>query len=517
MWRLRGSSDAVRRPHDGALGPPGVDPIPARDERRTRAVGSDFAAAPEMNDEDPRSSLPTEGELFDGKYEIGSVLGIGGMAAVLAARHLGLDEMVAIKILLPDCCDDPAVVERFVQEGKTAIKIRSEHVVRMMDVGVVDGRAYLVMEHLDGTDLDLYVRKSGPLPISEAVDLVLQACEAIAEAHVLGIVHRDLKPANLFLTRRADGSPCVKVLDFGISKIPRGAAMHTSRPQPTLPSMVMGSPQYMSPEQLTSAAKADPRSDIWSLGTVLYELLTGRLAFGGSTVTAVCARVLQGTPEPLLTVRPEAQAALSAVLARCFEKEAAARYPTVAYLASALAPFGTAGARASAESIARVMGRAGEGPEGDGAARGSRPSVITMKPTAAEILATVPRRRRAISGYLVGTLLVTVSAAVIVTYSARMGRSSPGSPVDVAAAGRASAPSPPPESAVVAPSPPPLVSAPSGATSASAPPTHASMHAAVPRTPKLSEAEMILAAADAGLSDDDVGPYDAPADSNDAP
>jgi serine/threonine protein kinase len=215
-------------------------------------------------------NLPVEGELFDGKYRIGPVLGVGGMATVIAAKHTGFDEMVALKILLPDCCDDPAVVERFVQEGKTAIKIRSEHVVRMLDVGTVDGQAYLVMEYLDGKDLQALLRKGGPLPFTTAVDLLLQACQAIGEAHALGIVHRDLKPANLFLTHRADGSPCVKVLDFGISKMPRSASSATDPGFcPTLPSMVMGSPQYMSPEQMMSAAAADPRSDIWSLGTIL--------------------------------------------------------------------------------------------------------------------------------------------------------------------------------------------------------------------------------------------------------
>jgi serine/threonine-protein kinase len=185
------------------------------------------------------------------------------MAAVVAARHLGLDDMVAIKVLLPDCCSDPAVVSRFLQEGKAAIKIRSEHVVRMLDVGVVSERAYLVMEYLDGKDLEALVRKGGPLALEQAVDLLLQACEAIGEAHALGIIHRDLKPANLFLTHRADGSACVKVLDFGISKMPRNRFATSPENRPTLPSLVMGSPQYMSPEQMGSAATADQRSDIW--------------------------------------------------------------------------------------------------------------------------------------------------------------------------------------------------------------------------------------------------------------
>jgi serine/threonine-protein kinase len=350
--------------------------------------------------------LPREGELFDAKYRIGPVLGVGGMAAVLAARHLGFDEMVAIKVLLPECSDDAAVVERFVQEGRTAVKIRSEHVVRMLDVGVFEGRAYLVMEHLDGKDLDRLVREGGPLPATTAVDLLLQACEAISEAHVLGIVHRDLKPANLFLTHRADGSPCVKVLDFGISKMPRSVsgASFSSSP-PTLPAMVMGSPQYMSPEQMMSAASADQRSDIWSLGTVLYELLTGQIAFDGGSTAEVCARVLQGTPTPLEQLQPDVPNGVALVVARCLEKDPKRRYSNVAELARALAPFGSPSARASADSILRVHEGRPEVPLSPVSEAG------TMKPTAKAILATPPRRQGGrVSGYL-GALLLALATA----------------------------------------------------------------------------------------------------------
>jgi serine/threonine protein kinase len=365
-----------------------------------------------MKDETPPMSLrtrelPREGELFDNKYRIGTMLGIGGMAAVVGAKHLGFDEMVAIKILLPEVCDDPAVVERFVQEGKTAIKIRSEHVVRMLDVGVVAGRAYLVMEHLVGKDLDALVREAGPLPVDVAVDMLLQACEAIGEAHVIGIIHRDLKPANLFLTHRADGTPCVKVLDFGISKMPKSLSP-TSNMHLTLPSLVMGSPQYMSPEQMTSAATVDPRSDIWSLGTLLYELLTGHIAFDGASMTEVCARVLQGAPVPLVDVRADVSPDLAVVIARCLEKDRTMRYANVAELARALAPFGSASARASAESIARIV----EGVPMSRSPSWSESGISASKPTAAEILATVPQRRSRMSGYLMGALLAFVAIGI---------------------------------------------------------------------------------------------------------
>jgi serine/threonine-protein kinase len=376
---------------------------------KRRALGAEFAHATAMPHHLPIDSLPREGELFDGKYRIGAVLGVGGMAAVLAARHLGFDEMVAIKLLLPECVDDPAVVERFLQEGKTAVKIRSEHVVRMLDVGVCAGRAYLVMEHLDGRDLDLLLREGGSLPVGAAVDLLLQACEAIGEAHALGIIHRDLKPANLFLTHRVDGSPCVKVLDFGISKMPRrvSGVSFASSP-PTLPAMIMGSPQYMSPEQMTSAASADERSDIWSLGAILYELLTARTAFGGMSTAEVCARVLQGAPVPIEHLEADVPNDVVLIVARCLEKDPARRYANVAEFARVLAPFGSRGARASAESIARVYeGRedAPPAPPGEGG---------TMKPTAKSILATLPKPRGRLSGYLGAALLALAAVAGVV-------------------------------------------------------------------------------------------------------
>jgi serine/threonine-protein kinase len=258
------------------------------------------------------------------------------------------------------------------------------------------------MEYLDGEDLDALVRRAGPLPVATAVDLLLQACEAIGEGHALGIVHRDLKPANLFLTHRADGTACVKVLDFGISKAPRRASepLRTGA-LATLPSMVMGSPRYMSPEKMTSSAMADERSDVWSLGATLYELVTGRIAFDGPSNIEVCARALEGTPMSVTRLRPDASYELEVTILRCLQKEPSCRYANVAELARALAPFGSVGARASAESIARVV---------EGGIEGRSPCGETMRPTAAEILA-VPTRRRRSSGYLLGSAIVLVALA----------------------------------------------------------------------------------------------------------
>jgi serine/threonine-protein kinase len=233
-----------------------------------------------------------EGEVLAGKYRVERVLGVGGMGVVVAALHIGLDERVAIKFLLPEALGNPEAVARFAREARAAVKIKSLHVARVSDVGVLEtGAPYMVMEFLQGQDLSQRVRDHGPLSIQEAVDFILQACEAIAEAHALGMVHRDLKPANLFLTRMADGSPCVKVLDFGISKVTSPSSSGQDFGM-TKTQAVMGSPLYMSPEQMASSRDVDGRTDIWALGTILYELLTGRVPFLGDTMPQLCAMIL---------------------------------------------------------------------------------------------------------------------------------------------------------------------------------------------------------------------------------
>ena len=288
-----------------------------------------------------------------GKYRIERVLGAGGMGAVVLAMHLQLEERVAIKFLLSSVARQPDMVERFLREGRTAIKIRSEHCVRVLDVGTLEGgQPYMVMEYMEGRDLDATIRASGPLPIADAVDFVLQAGEALAEAHALGTVHRDIKPANLFVTRRPDGTPSIKVLDFGISKA-AGAAGNLGM---TSTQAVMGSPLYMSPEQMRSSKDVDARSDIWALGTVLYEALAGSPPFDGETVTALIVKITQDPMPPLRGHRAEVPPQLEAVLGTALEKDRSRRYQTMAAFAAALAPFGTSSASASADRIARVLG-----------------------------------------------------------------------------------------------------------------------------------------------------------------
>jgi serine/threonine-protein kinase len=275
------------------------------------------------------------------------------MGIVVAARHTQLEQRVALKFLLPAACEAPGAIARFLREGKAAARITSEHVARVVDTGVLDnGAPYLVMEYLEGADLGAITVQRGPLHFAEAVEYVLQACEAIVEAHQLGIVHRDLKPANLFLSRRKDGSPLVKVLDFGISKAEGG-----SQTQLTSTSMLMGSPRYMSPEQMVSAKDVDARTDVWALGVILYELVTGRPVWQADTVQGLCALIATAPAPPLRQHAPLAPALLEEAVFRCLAKSPEQRLKSVADLALALEPIAPASARTSIDRILRVAGR----------------------------------------------------------------------------------------------------------------------------------------------------------------
>jgi serine/threonine-protein kinase len=299
------------------------------------------------------ANVPQPGEVLLGKYRIERVLGVGGMGVVVEARHLQLEDRVAIKFLHASMVHNEEVVTRFVREGRAATKIRSEHVVRVFDVGTLEGGApYMVMEFLEGSDLAQIVERRGPLPLAQSVDWLLQACEAIAEAHAAGIVHRDLKPANLFLIARSDESDCIKVLDFGISKVNGVGEDHLGM---TKTQAVMGSPRYMSPEQLRSSRGVDARSDIWALGTVLHEMLTGTPPFNADTMPELCARILTEAPPPLLPQRTDLPRELEVALLGAFQKDPAMRYQNVWQLAAALAPFGTPAAQLSANRVARVL------------------------------------------------------------------------------------------------------------------------------------------------------------------
>jgi len=278
--------------------------------------------------------LPHPGEILAGKYVVEAVLGVGGMAVVVAARHIELDHRVALKILLPRYRSNEEVVARFRREARAAVKIKSEHVARVHDVGALDdGAPCLVMEFLEGQDLETLLSDQGPLAQETAVDYLLQACEALAEAHGLGVVHRDLKPANLFLAQRSDGKPIIKLLDFGISKV--GGVELTRRRSS------FGTPHYMSPEQLMASGEVDFRCDIWSLGAILHELITGKPPFDSEDLVELQQLIKQGTPRKLTEEVASIPAALEQVILRCLEKDATKRFESVAALAEALGPFGT--------------------------------------------------------------------------------------------------------------------------------------------------------------------------------
>jgi eukaryotic-like serine/threonine-protein kinase len=302
--------------------------------------------------------VPEPGTIIDGKYRVERRLGSGGMGVVLAVTHLVLGERYAIKCLLPKAARDPAVNARFLREARAAARIKSEHIARVADVGqLADGAPFIVMEHLVGADLSEILADHGPLPIGEAVAYVLQACAAIAEAHAIGIIHRDLKPSNLFLTQRSDGTPLLKVLDFGIAKA-LDEQRNFADVAVTDTAAAFGTPAYMSPEQLRSSKNVDVRTDIWGLGAILYELLAGRRPFDAETPLAMLAALVADPPHPLRLARPEVSPELEAAILKCLEKDTSQRYATVAELADALGPFAERGA-ISLGRIRRILARPG--------------------------------------------------------------------------------------------------------------------------------------------------------------
>jgi serine/threonine-protein kinase len=297
--------------------------------------------------------MPFEpGELIAGKYRVESLIGTGAVGFVVAATHVGLHEGVALKFLKPELATHQEAVARFTLEARASFKIKNEHVARVFDVdALADGTPFIVMELLEGRDLRSILEAHHHLPIDLAVDLMLQACEALAAAHACQIVHRDIKPENLFVIS-AGRDDHIKVLDFGISKVAltQSSVAGDSRAA-ALTMMAIGTPPYMSPEQVRASPSLDARADIWSLGCVLYELLTGATAFEGRSRMQVCAEILEREPRPLVEGCPEAPSELAAVVMRCLRKDPAERYLNVAELAFALSPF----AARSADCVERCV------------------------------------------------------------------------------------------------------------------------------------------------------------------
>jgi eukaryotic-like serine/threonine-protein kinase len=295
------------------------------------------------------------GDVVGAKYEVLRLIGVGNIGFVVSAFRMDLGDEVALKFLRPEYANHPDLVARFAREARYSVRIKSEHVARVFDVGKLDdGTPFIVMERLEGRDLSRVLTERGRLPAEVAVEYVLQACEALATAHANGIVHRDIKPENLFLTRAQNGSDVVKVLDFGISKVALTGPFDNTVPLVrTL--AALGSPVYMSPEQIRASKDLDARSDIWALGCLLYELLGGVAAFDAPSIMQICAMILERNPVPLRTVNSEIDPALEAVVMRCLEKDQQQRFRTVADLAVALAEFGPEHARVWAERSQYVL------------------------------------------------------------------------------------------------------------------------------------------------------------------
>jgi serine/threonine protein kinase len=380
----------------------------------------------------PPASMPfPPGSVLAGKYRVERLLGEGGMGWVVVATHLQLEQRVALKFMREaHAAEQPDAVARFLREARAAARIQSEHVARVSDVGTLDtGIPYLVMEYLEGQDLEALLHSRRSFPLQMAIDYALQACEGLAEAHAVGIVHRDLKPANLFLARRSDGSIRVKLLDFGISKlVPTGGMPDVGM---TSTQALMGSPLYMSPEQLRSSKNVDRRADIWSMGVILYEMFGGRSPFEADTLPEVCSRIMAVPPEPLGSFRPELPPALDAVVMRCLEKEPQRRFPDVASLAQALAPFGPPEARTASDRIARLArGPALSHPEMASAAdsgpamrvAAAIPGVAQTNASFSTVGPAIPGKRSPAVLALAAGAGLTVAAAIVIAVVAMRGK-----------------------------------------------------------------------------------------------
>lgn len=315
-----------------------------------------------MDTKEHREDSLQRGDIIADKYRVEREIGRGGMGLVVAATHLDLDQRVAIKVLQKSSAYNQDAMARFLREARAAAKIRSEHVARVMDVGKLeDGLTYIVMEYLDGADLADVLVKDGPLRITAAADYILQACEGIAAAHAAGIIHRDIKPANLFLSRQPGRSNVVKILDFGVSKISRNA-LAAADGTATQTGQVFGSPIYMSPEQLDSTIPVDGRTDIWSLGVVLFELLAGKPPFGGKSSANIMTAIIRDPAPKLRSLRADVPETLEEIVARCLEKDRDQRYSTVIDLAEAIAPFCGKGADDTVNRIYQILAEAGNLP-----------------------------------------------------------------------------------------------------------------------------------------------------------
>jgi eukaryotic-like serine/threonine-protein kinase len=374
------------------------------------------------------ASVLARGVIIAEKYRVERMIGRGGMGAVVEVTHAQLGTTFALKFMNPGAIENAAITERFFREARAAAALRSEHVCRVFDVGSHQGMPYLVMERLEGQDLAKVLRQREQLPTSDTCDYLLQVCIGLAEAHAAQIVHRDLKPGNLFLTTRPDGTSLVKVLDFGIAKAPSLADNEL-----TSTNMVLGSPSYMSLEQLRSSKLVDARSDIWSLGVILFELVAGQRPFVGESLADLALKISEQPPPRL----PRGPAELDEVIAHCLARDPAQRYQHVGQLACALAPFASEAGRATAAGLIR-MASASRPPSVPGTvaqpmnnpdAGGSGPVITLRMVDAAESQERTPIRKRLSVGVisiLVGAIVVGISVGAVVSGSDDKGQRATG-------------------------------------------------------------------------------------------
>jgi serine/threonine protein kinase len=402
------------------------------------------------------------------KYRIDRIVGRGGMGVVFAATHLWTGRPVAVKLLLPGLADDAGLVKRFLREARAAAGLRHPNVVDVLDMGSEpDGTVYLVLEMLVGESLDAVLERHGRLTLRELAAWVVPVCDAVGAAHGQGIVHRDLKPENIFLHRPAEGVTLPKLLDFGIAKV-----LGTGTSKQTAVGSVIGTLHYMSPEQAEGRADVGPRSDVWALGVVLYECLTGRMPFDGSNGPAILLAISRGAFEPVSSLRPEMAPALCAVVTRCLSHAPDGRFADAAALADALRE---ALQRADVETPTRI-----EPPRTAPSAEAPRPANTAspeethpgFAPTLEATAVDPPPGRRAVwpAAVVVGALVaVAVAVSLRPSVDAPPLAASPSLSVPAHVAATA-APAPAAAPVVVAPPPAPVVAAPPPAPVVAAPP-----------------------------------------------
>jgi len=326
------------------------------------------------------------GEVVGGRYRIERIVAEGGMGIIVAAHHLELEEQVAIKFLKEEFASQPEIVGRFAREAKAAARIKCEYTPTVFDVGISQERGpYIVMEYLEGEDLELVLDTSGRLPFTRAAELIMQAGEAIAVAHANGVIHRDIKPANLFLVKGDQSMPVVKVLDFGVSKTALSGNVFGGAISLVKTQSLVGSPVYMSPEQIRGKEDVHYTADVWSLGAVLYELVTGVTAFTGSSITELCASVLESDPPPVTDRAPDIPAGLAETIMRCLEKNPKRRVQSAAELVVALAPYAPKRARMIVDRTIAVSKAAGLVPPGF-----SVPTTIAPPPLSSNAPVAIP-------------------------------------------------------------------------------------------------------------------------------